>query len=220
MSRFLQYVFRPCDNQAIFKTKLVNANGNLILDGTLSDPYSMTVTLLTNGGTSRSISITSNGNATGSIFTITGTQNGVQIVDQVAGPNNTTVYNAAAFDIITRITVDVNPNLNISIGTGYIGYFPPILINLGKDIINYILTISSADDVPTSISATLLDVPSSNESLDFLVVTDYDVFSIKDEGADTQYSYEATIPYRYFIVKVIGTGANVNSTTKLKFIQV
>ena len=68
--------------------------------------------------------------------------------------------------------------------------------------------------------ATLLDVLTSNETLDFLVQQDFDVFSIKDAGADTQYSYESTIPYSYFLIKVIGTGANINDNAKLKFRQV
>ncbi len=224
MSRSLNYIFPPGDTEAVSKVQSMAAAGNLILNGNLSNSINSQVSFI-DQGYSRSISITSTANLTARTITIRGIQNGVPIVEDIVGPNNTTVYAGAPqiYDQINSISID-GPATNISIGTGWSGFFRLIGINLEKDILNYTLTISKIEadvSIPFIVAGTIENIFNNNKTITENIASE-NTFIIKGVGTEDQYIYTSTgNPTYSTLIVYLGTDAtSIALNMQLNFIQV
>jgi len=108
----------------------------LLLNGTLADSgIPNQVSFITNKMI-RSVSITSVNNLSGITFIITGLQNGAYVTESIAGPNNTTVYGAQYYDIVTSVVTSANAT-GVNVGSGKAGFLPLLVINSLASFINY-----------------------------------------------------------------------------------
>lgn len=132
------YTWPTPDTQAVSHTQDVVADGSLILNGNLTDLLVPNLVSFIKHGFIRGVSISSVNDLSASTFTVSGTQNGANISEDIGGPNNNTVYGLVSFDVITSITVDQN-SAGVQIGTGDIGYLPIIQVNTAGNfpILNY-----------------------------------------------------------------------------------
>lgn len=229
MARSLQYLWPACNSQAIFRTKLVNQAGadlvQLKFDGSLINPVTGYAEFLANSGTPRSITITADKDLRTFLFTIKGYQNGIPITTPYAGPNNNTGYYGGSFDIITSITIEPNPNANISIGTGAIGYFPLVNINLERDYLNYTLSFSHTNDAqtltPTTVYFSTQNIATRGKTYDDLIINSEfeNIFILKDFGSVQNYLYSAQNAISGLLVKLGGSAETNGNTIRLDFLQ-
>lgn len=125
MAQNTVYSWPVVNLQAVCKTQDAEADENLVLNGTMAISGAEQISFI-RLGFSRSISISSTSDLSGTKFTVTGIQNGAGIVvKDVAGPNNGTVYIDSVFDAITSVSVDKNVT-NVQVGTGKTGFLPLI----------------------------------------------------------------------------------------------
>jgi hypothetical protein len=239
MSRFLSYTFPAGNATDVCTPQTIGAAGNLILNGNLANPLTGNISF-TNKGYSRGISITSTSNLTGVNFTISGTQNGVQISTTVAGPNNTISYpvdgngNQLIFDVITSISVNGAIANNVSIGSGWQGFFPLIGINLEREVINYTLTVASLTGNNNTISlfGTLDNIANNGSTYLNTVTNNYNVFALAASPITTkaQFAYSNIYPgtafatinptYSSLLVQVGTSAASITYAMKMNFIQI
>ncbi len=230
-SRSLHYVFPAGNSQDVCLTQVTAGAQNLLFNGNLANSIDSQVSFISYGY-SRSISITSIANLAAVNFTITGFQNGVAVSEVLAGPNNTTIYGAVIYDVITSITASGATGVNgVSIGTGYLGFFPLIGINLEKDILNYSLSTAAetVGTINTTIYGTLNNIVNSKTYLDWTATQN--LFGIKDTSADDQYLLQSLLAngggdvyvlntlWRFILIEITGTALTIANSVSMQFIQ-
>jgi hypothetical protein len=104
------------DPNGIAEDQQLGAAGDLALDGVL----------VTDGvaelGAQRQVTLESGGNISAANFTITGTDDSGNIVEEtIAGPNATTVATAVNFRTVTQIAVDASFGTDVEVGTNGVG---------------------------------------------------------------------------------------------------
>lgn len=106
----------PAPNlQAVSQTQALGSAGPLVINGSLAAGGQVDFV-----GFARTVSLTSTANLSAVTFTISGTINGLNIMDTVAGPNINTIESNLIFDTITDISTNAAAS-NISAGTGTTG---------------------------------------------------------------------------------------------------
>tara|TARA_R110000868_G_scaffold138873_1_gene353394 strand:+ start:895 stop:1590 length:696 start_codon:yes stop_codon:yes gene_type:complete len=231
MARYLRYVFPVANNLNVCALQNTVGAAALVLNGNLANQVTKQVSFI-DRGYSRSISLTSVNNLAGVNFTISGIQNGVLLTEVLAGPNANTVYSVQIYDKIYSIATNGGVN-QVSVGTGYTGFFPLININLERDNINYILTTSklTAGSIHTTIFSTVLNI--SNNGATFLdaIANSFDLFPIKAYAADDQYifpaspsvaapSFRPSPPYNSILIYVSGEVGEIANSIGMNFIQI
>ncbi len=222
MSRSLSYIFPAGNTTDVCKlqTLLGLEPVNLELNGNLANSINSQVSFLEKGY-SRQISLTSANDLSGNQFTITGTQNGITITENITGPNATTVYSVQVYDVINSIVADTGVD-GISVGTGWKGFFPLIAINLERDVINYTLTLAklTATSISFSVYGTLDNIVNNRTYLDH-ITNNANLFQIQAPSTTANYVYSGlTGTYTYILVQLgAGVGTIANSM-KLNFIQI
>lgn len=221
MRRYLTYTFPPGNTSDVCKAQNTLGAVNLILNGNLVNSTGSEVNFLSQGY-SRSISLSSGQDLSGARFTITGTQNGVTLaISNITGPNVNTVYINNIFDVVTSVSVNGAVN-DISIGTGFLGYFPLQYINLQRAIINYSLSLYklTGATIPTRIVNTLDNI-AQNGILFSTTLAGSSVFPVKVLGADDQYLLPVAnvIPCHSFLISIEGDVGTIGNSIRMNFIQ-
>jgi hypothetical protein len=104
------------DPNGIAEDQQLGAAGDLALDGVL---VTAGVAEL---GAQRQVTLESGGNISAANFTITGTDDSGNIVEEtIAGPNATTVATAVNFRTVTQIAVDASFGTDVEVGTNGVG---------------------------------------------------------------------------------------------------
>ncbi len=224
MSRFLSYTFPAGNATDVCAPQTIVAAGNLVLNGNLVNKVTGVMSFV-NQGYSRQVSITSTNNLTGRTFTVNGTQNGVPITENITGGNTTTVYGTLIYDVITSITVDGAVASNVSVGSGWQGFFPLIGINLERDVINYTLTLGklTAANVNTAVFGTLSNLVNNGHTYLDSITNNYNVFDIKVMGSSDNYVYTnaGNIPtYSSLIIQLGASNASIDKSMQMNFIQI
>lgn len=137
MSQFYQYNSPAPNSNGVAELQPVPM-GKLILNGKYADPVTNTVNFIGRGFIPQ-ITLSSTSDLSIANFTITGTQNGVSIIETITGPTaNTTVSTNNFFDIVTSISSDTFFLFDEQViaGSGAATFFPIILINTEKRISN------------------------------------------------------------------------------------
>lgn len=218
MSRSLSYIFPAGNTTDVCQEQSVGGAAPLVLNGNLVDSITNQVSFISKGYV-RSISITSGNNLSGVNFTISGLQNGIAVSEVVAGPNATTVYGAEAYDVITSVTTSAAA-ADVSIGSGWKGFFPLIAINLERDVINYTLTIARLSNASVSFSVygTLINLTEQGTYLSKL--TSSNLFQIAPPGTNPNFSYTGlTGTWAYMLVQLGASAATIANSMQLNFIQ-
>lgn len=142
MSRYLNYVFPAGNTEDVCLTQSLAGASNLALNGNLANAINSQVSFIEKGY-SRQVSLASANDLSARQFTITGTQNGVLVIENIAGPNANTVFSVQFYDVINSISVN-GAAVAVSIGAGHSGWIA-IDVNLEKDVINCALSVSNPD---------------------------------------------------------------------------
>lgn len=229
MARYLTYTFPAgnatdvCATQAVAQIP-ANPNRNLAFNGNLSNQVLGTVNFL-NYGYSRQISCTTThvGNVT---FTINGIQNGVSITEQVVA-NANTAYSDFVYDSIVSISIDIDAN-GCSVGTGHIGFFPLIDINLERDVINYNFNIARLPgaSIHTTIYGTLANIYQNGSTyLNILLPANnnnQNLLEIKPSAAEDQWFFSTNNTpeiYNSILVYINGTVEEIGNSIQINFRQ-
>lgn len=203
---YKEYLWPTVATEAVGKLQNVIANGSLILNGELADPFLPNQISFINAGFIRTVSITSVNNLSGSTFTVNGIQNGVIVTENITGPNNTTVFGTVAFDIITSITVN-NNSAGVQVGTGDKGYLPLIQVNTYGNfpILNYGLHLVP-DGVTYEVWRTLFEVSQNGITLQNQQTDGY-WFNRGDGELNTPSIYDSqlTSMANYMLVQIVST---------------
>lgn len=220
MQRYLKYVFPATNTQDVCRTQTLAATGNLTLNGFLTNSINSEIPFISHGY-SRNISITSANNLSGVTFTVYGKQNGVDIVEAITGPNNTTVYSAQIYDTISAIRSS-GAAAAVSVGTGVNG-FMKVDINLETNITNSTVSLFNPQErISTVIYTTPYDLGMLGRTyLALNASTASYFFVIKAAGTEVSDSTQVTAPYRSIFIALTGnTGTTLNDTVTVIFIQV
>lgn len=219
MARSLYYVFPGANIQDVCLAQAVGADGNLVLNGYLSNEINREVSFLARGY-SRSLAIFSNEDLSAVTFTINGIQNGITVTEGITGPaEDQTVFSAKIYDVITSITVDEEINY-VAIGSGYLGFFA-IGVNLGKDIPVYALQLSAESDIqiPVEVSYTLYQIENLETYLEF-VDSPRNIVVRAEAPLDDYIFGSKDVPVcRYILVQITGTEETINDSISMSFIQ-
>lgn len=220
MSRSLSYIFPAGNTTDVCLLQSLGGAGNLTINGNLANLVNGQVSFIQKGY-SRQISLTSANDLSARQFTITGMQNGVTITENITGPTaGATVYSTQVYDVISSISVNGAINA-VSAGTGYIGFFPLIAINLEKPIISYSLTIAPDAATPTIVYNTLYNMVGIDTFLD--LENDTNLFEIKGNDVENDQYFLPTqnvVPCRYILVKIEGTIGTIGNEVFMNFIQI
>lgn len=145
MSRFITgYIPEPTNN-AIALEQNVPMNSNFILNDAFAE--NGTVSLIKQGYATFVTATTAADNAT---LTVTGSQNGVAIIDTIILDGTATTYpTSLVFDTITTVSTDVDVE-DISLGVSYTGFFPLIQVDTegSKTTISCALSLALSDSIP------------------------------------------------------------------------
>ena len=123
-------------------------------------------------------------------------QNGVPITEITianGGPTNgNPSYSTQIYDSVTSIVPSVADANNVSIGTGWNGFFPLVGINLDRDVINYTLTVASLTGNNNTIAlfGTLKNIVQNGSTYLNTITNDYNVFTIRSAAVD-QFVYSS-----------------------------
>lgn len=231
MARYLRYVFPAANNLDVCALQNTAGAANLVLNGNLANQVTNQVSFI-DRGYSRSISLTSANNLGGINFTIQGIQNGVLITEVLVGPNNNTVYSVQIYDKIYSIATSAAVN-QVRAGTGFLGFFPLININLERDNINYILTTSklTAASIHTTIFSTVLDVRNNGVTFLAAVGNNFNLFPIKADAADDRYIFpvppsvatpffQPSPPYNSLLIYISGQIGEIANSIDMNFRQI
>ncbi|MEN9919340.1 MAG: hypothetical protein RL662_1776 [Bacteroidota bacterium] len=234
MARYLRYVFPAANTSDVCALQTTVGAGNLVLNGNLSNQINSEVSFVSHGY-SRSISLTSAGDTSGTELTITGVQNGVVIQDIIAnGPNSDTIHRPdTIYDRIISISVNGALAAPISIGTSHTGFFPLININLERDNIDYILTTSklTAVSIHTTIFSTVLDIKNNGATFLDAIANNFNLLPIKADEADDQYIFpvppsgvapyfQPSPPYNSLLIYISGQLAEIANSIDMNFRQI
>ena len=227
MSRYLTYTWSASNPTDICKSQTLAAAGNLVLNGNLADSTNSAVNF-EDYGYSRSITISSTSDLSGVTFTINGTQNGVNINTPVTGPTaGNTVESPDIFDNITSISAD-GIVADVTVGSGYKGFFKIIAINTERDVINYSFSLHRLTTNPkdTIIFGTLSNIVNNGISYLDITANDLSLFEIKADGPTNGYIFPAQNTgisqqplYKFILVYVHGDATTAANSIQLNFIQ-
>lgn len=220
MSRSLHYIFPAGNTTDVFTTVDIGAAATLVLNGNLVDKSTNTVNFL-KYGYSRQLSCTTT-QANNVIFTINGTQNGVALSENLT-VNNTTAYSVQVYDVVTSISINRDAT-GVSVGTGYIGFFPLTAINLERDVINYTLSTArlTAASIQTTIYNTVSDIALNGRTFLDQVTNNQNLFSIKASSADNQFILPVAnaVLCRSILIYINGLVGGVGNSIEMNFIQI
>lgn len=169
------------DLQSVSLLQNLASPGTLLLNGTYFNPTTSTISF-TDQGFSRTVSITSVNDLSAATFTISGVQNNTVVIDNVTGPNNSTVYSTQNFDIISSVSVDMAVNA-VKVGTGSNGYFP---------IINRIVNNNFSISTPSNSYALAFATEAVNGCI-------YEIFQSLDSLTGNGETYNALVADSSFI---------------------
>ena len=230
MSRYLKYTFPAVDTAAISLLQTLAGGGDLALNGTLVDSTGSEVSFITNGY-SRTVSITSANDLGVAVFTVTGTQNGVIVTENITGINANTVEGAVSFDVVTSVSVDIAV-LAVSVGSGISGFFRLITIDPNMGGLNYSLTLANdnaANQISTTIYGTHDKLEFNNLTYEANVADNNFLFPVKTVSAPTNFVFPIPVAatlssymplYKSLLIELTGdVGTEVTSIT-LIFIQI
>lgn len=221
MSRFLQYTFPAGNTMAVCKLQTLAGAASLTFDGDLSNQAGNYVSFASKGY-SRAISLTSANDLSGVNFTISGVQNGVNVSEVLAGPNNDTVYSTLIYDTVFSISSN-GAAAAISAGTGWEGAFLPISINLEREVINYSLSVAktTAATVNFAVYATLDSLSNNKLTIPENIANNASLFAIEAMGDDANYIYSNTGNpiYAFLLVKLGADDTTIANGIKLTFRQ-
>jgi hypothetical protein len=118
---YLTRALAAADDNGIAVAQQLGAAGDLDLDGVL---VAGGVAQL---GDQRRVYIESTGNLSGINFTVYGTRDdGVEIQETLAGPNNSDVNTIQDFTTVTRVAADAAVGTDVIVGTGDVGSSLPV----------------------------------------------------------------------------------------------
>lgn len=231
MSRHLNYIFPVANTSDVCALQDTAGAANLVLNGDLANQVTNQVSFIDNGY-SRSISLTSANDLAAVNFTISGIQNGVLITEVLVGPNANTVYSVQIYDKIYSIATSGAVN-QVQVGTGFLGFFPLININLEKDTINYSLSTArvTAATIRTTIFATLANISNNGSTFLDAVNNNYNVFEIKASAQDNRYLFpvpptvaipffQPSPPYYSLIIYINGQLGEIANSIEMNFRQI
>jgi len=224
MSRYIKRIWPACNTGAVCAVQSTAGAANLKLNGTLANVINSEVSFVEKGFI-RQVSITSTANLSALTITVTGMQNGVIVTENIVGPNNTTVYGDPTkfYDVITSVSIN-GAAANITVGTGYCGFFPLIGIDLNPSVINYTLSIASltAENVTTEVFSVNEDIYQNGNTFKGNATHNNNIFIVKEAGTELQYQLPDTemVLCKSFLVEVKNVEADVAKSLSLTFIQV
>lgn len=100
------------DADGIAQTQTPVGAGNLTINGALASDGAVSL------GAAHIVTITSDGDDSGRIFTVTGTDSrDIEITEAITGPNATTVAGSKYFKTITQVAINLAGVGNITVGT-------------------------------------------------------------------------------------------------------
>lgn len=216
-----QYVFPDANTQDVCLNQDTTGNVNLVINGNLAKNGD--VSFIENGY-SRQLSFTSANNLSAVNFTIYGTQNGVSIVEIIAGPNANTVYSTKVYDVVTTITSSAAVS-NVSIGTGYKGFFTiinPVISGITN--LNYNFTLSSTfatNVIGTTVYGTLGNIVNTGKSFSEIIASNVgELYTIKTLGNEVFYMYpDNTTLLTSILIELTGSTSTLGNSTTLTFLQ-
>lgn len=153
MSQFYEYNWPAPVANGISLFQGLTANTPLLLNGSYVNKTTRAVNFVGDFGIVPRITLNSVANISGINFLITGYQNGVFIIETLAGPNNATVTSVNCFDTLLQIIPTGTTGSTVQVGVASVGYFPMILLNTAKintSSINYALNIVAATANPAT----------------------------------------------------------------------
>lgn len=216
-----QYIFPDASTQDVCFYQDTTGMVNLIINGNLANGG--IVSFITDGY-SRQLSFTSLNNLSAINFTIYGTQNGVEISEIVAGPNNNTVYSTLVYDVITAISSSGIVS-QVAVGTGYNGFFT--LINptlVGITNFNYNFTLGSTygtNVIGTTVYGTLANIANNGTTFANIIANNVGtLYTIKAFGNQPFYMYpNNTTLLTSILIQLTGSSSTIGNTTTLTFLQ-
>ena len=230
MSRYLKYTFPAVDTAAISLIQTLAGGGDLALNGTLVDSTGSEVSFITNGY-SRTVSITSANDLSLATFTVTGTQNGVIVTENINGINANTVEGLESFDVVTSVSVDIAVAA-VSVGSGLDGFFRLITIDPNMGSLNYSFSLAN-DNALNEISTTIYG---THDKLEFNNLTYEDnvdgnnfLFPVKTVSAPTNFVFPTPVAatlssymplYRSLLIELTGAAGTEATSITLIFIQI
>lgn len=215
-----KYVFPAANTQDVCRLQTVTGASSLSLNGLLVYPGDSLLNFL-RYGYSRQLSITSANNLSGVTFTVNGLQNNVLISENITGPNNTTVYSTNVFDVITSITTSATATA-VSIGTGYLGFFPLISLNLYITYLNYSFSIATPDNtIDTTVYGTLDNIHQNGIKFATMVAnpSTYSLFVERATGHDVMSVVAEKDVIAQLLIPITGTTGTLAQTVTLIFRQ-
>lgn len=233
MSRYLKYTFPAVDEQAVSLIQTLAGAGDLALNGTLVDSTGSKVSFITNGY-SRTVSITSVNNLGAAVFSVTGTQNGVVVTENINGINANTVQGALSFDVVTSIAVDI-PVAAVSVGSGVSGFFRLITIDPDMGGLNYSFTLVNDNifnifnEISTTIYGTHDKLEFNNLTYENNVANNNSLFPVKAVSAPTNFVFPVPVAatlssymplYRSLVIELTGGVGTEFTSITLIFIQI
>ena len=228
MSIFLSYTFPPGNVEDVMLFTPNLGAGNLPLNGNLSDPL-LNIIPFSRYGYNRQLSITSQDDLSGVTFTVIGMENGIFISEEIAGPNAGTVYGTMTYDTVTSISVN-NPITQVSIGTGWLGYFTLINVDHNADTISYNLSIVQSDVTgatqPTYISmqASAINLANNGYTYHQNIYDNWNTYNVvptigTNDAPNQQICYASNIPWKQFLVLVGSDASTIGHGVILTFSQ-
>ncbi len=217
-----KYVFPIARTNDVCLLQTTVGAANLSINGLLNAKNG-TLSFI-NQGYSRSVSLTSAGNLSARTFSITGVQNGITVTENITGPNANTVYGVGVYDSILSISVNGVVATAVQVGTGYLGFFPLININLYRPVISYALSTAklTAVSIATIIYNTVDNIDNNGLSFQDNIANNTNVFVIKASNADDQFILPtANITVcGSILISIVGDAASIGNSICMNFIQV
>lgn len=211
MAQSTTYMWPVSDAEAVCLEQDIVGSGALTLNGKLATSFSSQVSFI-KSGFSRNISITSNSfTLDHATFTVTGTQNGALVTEDITGPNiiHSTVHSTNIFDSIASIAVDQSVS-EVKVGTGNKGFLP--LISVGASVssvrssgVSYALSvIPSGSDITYTVWSTLEQIenntiPLSDQTSRFFAV-------LANETGKRL--IQSTAMVNYLLINITGTASS------------
>jgi hypothetical protein len=197
------YNWTPSSTQAISQIQNLSGAGNLLINGSLASGGTAVFP-----GYTRTVSLTADNNTSGISFTIFGTVNGVDILEIINGPNNTTIETTQIFDSVYDIACSAAVT-NISAGIGTTGRTPWFLHSFNTMCPEVGIQVTVTNTINYTFITTLTDIQNTVESNITLFTP---VTSMT--GATTNLLADYMMPSRYSAIQVNSS----NSTGSLSAI--
>jgi hypothetical protein len=143
--------------------------GALVIDGALRDRFKFND--LVSPGTQarmvplgepvieRTVNLTSTGNLSAVTFTVAGyNARGTAVTEDIAGPNNNTVYTTAFYAIVTSVSTSATIGTDVTLGSGTTGYSAWYPLDIAKESFNVSLQVDVTAAITYSVQHTLSDI--------------------------------------------------------------